>query len=373
MRTIKIISSVLFIGIISFYSCSKGDGDVGQTPEKKSSEKSMLSFKFTTVENPNLADDCAGTISGTNIIIGVPSNTDFTKLIASFTISQLSVIKVGSVVQVNKKTVNNFTNPVNYTIIAEDGSLQHFTVTINKTTPTVAPLLKSAWQTFAYPYNAYFPYDAGSSLSINGHEGNACGPTALAKIFHYMQYPVNGVGSVDFTQNNLHWVCDLTTLNLNYANMPNRLYDTDLEPKYKDVAKLFLACQSVGYYLFIWTGNVNSALVPGLKQYFNLDDGLRVVNRWDYSREEWINLFKNELLNGRPIMVAGRKVTSPAPWEQGSVAGHWFNVDGFNAEGKFHVQINYSNFAEYDDIDNLTGTQGYIAYNSAIIGFKKKQ
>ena len=367
----KLISYVLCTLVI--LSCSKNGGPADPIVEaKKSTEKSLITFGFTNIENPSLIDNCTGTIQGNNVTITLPSNIDFTVLKATFTSSPESTVKVGNAVQQDKITVNNFSSPVTYTIVAEDGSQQNYTVSITKGAQAVAPLIKSKWQTFSYPLNAYFPYDSSSKNSVNGHEGNACGPTALAKILHYMQYPSNGVGKFDYNQWNMQWICDLATLNLNYANMPNQLSSTDPESAYKDAAKLMFATSVASFYVKIWAANVTTELIPGLVQYFMLDPGLKVVNRWDVSREEWINTMKNELLNGRPFMVAGRTTSSPAPWESGSVAGHWFNVDGFNAEGKFHVLVNYGKIEGYYDADDLTGKEGYTAYNSAVIGFKKK-
>jgi len=367
----KLIPYVLCTLVI--LSCSKNDGPGDPIVEvKKSAEKSLITFGFTNVENPSLIDNCTGIIQGNNVTITLPSNIDFTVLKATFTSSPESTVKIGNTVQQDKITVNNFSDPVTYTIVAADGSQQNYTVSITKGAQAVAPLIKSKWQTFSYPLNAYFPYDSSSKNSVNGHEGNACGPTALAKILHYMQYPSNGVGKFDYNQWNMQWICDLTTLNLNYANMPNQLSSTDPESTYKDAAKLMLASGVASYYVKIWAANVTAELVPGLIQYFSLDPGLKVVNRWEVSREEWINTMKNELLNGRPFMVAGRTTSSPAPWGSGSVAGHWFNVDGFNAEGKFHVLVNYGKIEGYYDADDLTGSEGYTAYNSAVIGFKKK-
>lgn len=157
--------------------------------------------------------------------------------------------------------------------------------------------------------------------------------------------------------------------------MPDKLVATDPESKYSDVAKLFLATGAVGHYLAIWSGSVPTGLVPGLIQYFNLDPGLRVVKRWEITREQWINTLRAELIAGRPILVNGRTTDSPAPDQPGSVAAHWFNIDGFDENGMFHVLYNYNDtygqpIEGYYDADNLGGK--YTAYNSVIIGFKAK-
>jgi len=370
--------SLLFVGMTILMSCSKENGSPIDGP-LKSSAKVLLSFDFTIADNSVLTEDCIGVINGSAVSISVPFGSSVTALKASFTSSTSSSVKIGSTAQQSKTTTNDFTNPQVYTVIAEDGTTQNYTVTVTKKALTVAPMIKNKWMTFTYPYNAYYPYNAASTRSINGHEGNACGPTALAKIFATIKYPVNGVGKIDYNETivpaPLYWLCDLTTLNLNYSNMPDKLVATDPESKYTDVAKLFFATAAVGHYLIIWNSEIKPGLVPGLIQYFNLDPGLRVVNRWEITREQWINTLRTELLAGRPILVNGRTTTSAAPGQPGTIAGHWFNIDGFDENGLFHVLYNFNDiygqpFEGYFDADNLGGT--YTAYNSVIIGFKAK-
>ena len=364
--------------MILFLSCSKENGSTIDEP-LKSSAKTLLSFDFTISDNSGLTEECIGNFSGSTVSISVPFGTTTTTLKASFTSSPKSTVKIGSTLQQSKTTPNDFTNPQVYIVVAEDGTTQNYTVTVTKKAQTVAPLIKNKWMTFTFPYNAYYPYNAASSLAINGHEGNACGPTALAKIFHTIKYPVNCVGKIDYhetaTPVPLYWVCDLATLNLNYSNMPDKLVATDPESKYTDVAKLFLATGAVGHYLAIWSGSVPTGLLSGLVQYFNLDPGLRQVKRWEITRAKWINILRTELLAGRPILVNGRTTDSPAPGQPGSIAAHWFNIDGFDENGMFHVLYNYNDtFGQpiegYYDADNLGGK--YTAYNSVIIGFKAK-
>ena len=78
-------------------------------------------------------DGTNGVISGNNIAVTMPYGTNVTALIATFTTSGQSV-KVSSTAQTSGVTPNNFSSPVTYTVTAEDGSTQNYTVTV-----TVAP------------------------------------------------------------------------------------------------------------------------------------------------------------------------------------------------------------------------------------------
>jgi hypothetical protein len=86
------------------------------------SAKEITSFGFT---NPAVV----GVINGTNITVGMPLGTNLNSLVATFTTTGSSV-KVGSTMQVSGTTVNNFTKPVTYTVVAADKSTQAYTVTV---------------------------------------------------------------------------------------------------------------------------------------------------------------------------------------------------------------------------------------------------
>ena len=94
-------------------------------PAPLSSAKDVTSFSIEGLSTTVIA-----TISGNNITATVPYGTNVTSLVASFVSSASSVVTVGSIVQVSGVTANDFTNSVSYTITAEDGSVQTFTVLI---------------------------------------------------------------------------------------------------------------------------------------------------------------------------------------------------------------------------------------------------
>lgn len=235
---------------------------------------------------------------------------------------------------------------------------------------SVEPLIQNDWATFTWPYNAYYP--ESSSGGINGHVGNACGHNAIARLLHYYGFPVNGNEVLDFSDYfGNDWYCDLTKLNLNYSDMPNQLNSNATEEEYHEVAKLFLAAGAVGEKIKIGFSGALAKLPEAMIQYFNFSTNYFIINRWEYSREEWIEFFKYELDHGRPIIVEGRTPDSPAPWEPGGFQGHWWICDGYNEQGEFYVNYSFNNIKGYYDIDNLG--EIYIAYNSAIVGLEPER
>lgn len=230
----------------------------------------------------------------------------------------------------------------------------------------VEPLIQNNWTTFTWPYNAYFPE---SNNGVNGHVGNACGHTAIARILHYHGFPVNGTKVLDFTDYfGNDWYCDLTDMNLNYTAMPHELNWNSPESKYQETAKLFLAAAAVGEKIEIGFRDSHLKVPGALEEYFNFSSNWLILNRWEISREEWMEIFKYELDNERPILVVGRTPDSPAPWEPGGWQGHWWICDGYNANDEFYVNYSFGGIKGYYDIDNLGGI--YTAYNTIIVGLE---
>ncbi|HEY0192089.1 MAG TPA: hypothetical protein VGC42_13305 [Kofleriaceae bacterium] len=95
----------------------------------QSNAKAITAFSFTKAKNSVLGADVTATINGTNIAATVPTGTDVTGLVATFT-STGTIVKVGSTAQTSGTTANNFTSPVAYVVTAADGSTATFTVTV---------------------------------------------------------------------------------------------------------------------------------------------------------------------------------------------------------------------------------------------------
>lgn len=229
----------------------------------------------------------------------------------------------------------------------------------------VGPLIQNNWPTFTWPYNAYYPE---SSTGVNGHLGNACGYTSIARICHYWQFPVNGNGILDFDDFfGYHWYIDLENMNLNYGDMPYELDWNDPEPVYHETATLFLACGAIGEKIEIGFTDGIFRIPEAMQTYMDYSMEMEVLQRWDYSRDEWIAIFKNELDNGRPILIDGRTPSSPPPWEPGSWEGHFFVCDGYNENNQFYMNYMFGGISGYYDIDTM-GT--YSAFHRIITNFE---
>jgi Zn-dependent metalloprotease len=96
-----------------------------------SSAKDITDFRFGSV-----TPAANGTINGSAITVTVPPTADLKSLIATFKHSADATVKVGSKEQVSGATKNDFTNPVTYTVTAQDGTTKSYTVTVTKAVNT---------------------------------------------------------------------------------------------------------------------------------------------------------------------------------------------------------------------------------------------
>lgn len=119
---------LVFVLISFMISCSdSGNGNL-------SSDSKLASFAFQPAFNEGLATSAKGTISGLGITVSIPYGVAFEGLIASFEYTGASVV-IGDKEQISDITENDFSHPVIYTVIAEDGTKTDYTVTVTKDLP----------------------------------------------------------------------------------------------------------------------------------------------------------------------------------------------------------------------------------------------
>ena len=88
------------------------------------SAKAITAFSFSSPAVTGAVDEAAHTIA-----LKVPTGTELTALVATFTTTGASVA-VGAAPQVSGTTANDFTHPVTYTVTATDSSTQAYVVTV---------------------------------------------------------------------------------------------------------------------------------------------------------------------------------------------------------------------------------------------------
>jgi hypothetical protein len=118
------------------------------------SAKDLVAMSFRSTDNPGLSADVIATVSGTTITAAVPYGMSLRTLVAAFSITGASVT-VGGTPQVSGVTVNDFTNPITYRVVAADSSTKDYIVTV-----TVAAAQKDLTDfSFRYAQNQGLPDD----------------------------------------------------------------------------------------------------------------------------------------------------------------------------------------------------------------------
>ncbi len=127
----KIISLLSVLATLLLVTSCEEAG-TGATPGPSSSS-AITAFTFTAADNPSeLSGDVIGTITDETILLRVPYGTDYTALIASFTLAGESAA-VGLTPQESGITENNFSGDVIYTVTAESGDTSDYTVVVKMT------------------------------------------------------------------------------------------------------------------------------------------------------------------------------------------------------------------------------------------------
>ena len=129
---------MLLLALTTLLSCS----DKGNFFYQEAAGPRIISFGFYQEDNPNtLSKDYVADLSsapslGTatvNVALPMPSTVDKSALIARFTTTDGTTIRVNGIDQQSQTTVNDFTIPIDY-IVGKDGINVRYAVTITKAT-----------------------------------------------------------------------------------------------------------------------------------------------------------------------------------------------------------------------------------------------
>ncbi len=116
--------SITLLIITTAISCSKDD-EPAPVEIIKSAEKELTSFSFLSTNNTVLTTDVVANINATakTLIANLPSDSPLTALTPT--------IAVSAKASISPQGAQDFTNPITYTVTAEDGSNSSYTITAN--------------------------------------------------------------------------------------------------------------------------------------------------------------------------------------------------------------------------------------------------
>lgn len=231
----------------------------------------------------------------------------------------------------------------------------------------VLPLLTTAWGQDA-PYNQQCPEKPDDQGTLR-HCRVGCVACAMGQVMNYHQYPTVGTG----TGTNLF----NTSLTVNYgatyyawADMLDS-YATAYTPAQAEaVSTLLFHCGVAVNMIYglqsssTFTAFANN-MTTALSRYFGYDaTTLRTVSRSKYTKAEWLQLIREELSAGRPIIYSGNSDT---------MGGHTWVVDGYDAAGRVHMNWGWLGLSnDYYDIDLDVPGLDFNRQQSMFIGIQPK-
>ena len=239
----------------------------------------------------------------------------------------------------------------------------------------IAPMLPVRWGQGA-PYNVLLPHISGSS---NAHAYVGCVAVAMAQVMAYWQYPPRPTTTIPgYTSSSgkTYQVTmpSLSPIDFDWENMQDTYYTNDSTSQ---------ACMAVADLMRYSTTSLQSNFgltstggytrnIPNrLITYFGYKNSAHYIYRENFNTQSWEDTIYNELAAGRPVAYGGNKQS----------AGHAFVCDGYDGDGRFHINwgwagksngyflLNLLNPSE-EGIGSAAGAYGYVKGQGAAIGLE---
>ena len=234
----------------------------------------------------------------------------------------------------------------------------------NSSYPEAVPeLMVSRWDQMA-------PYNNMVKANLNADAYTGCVATAMAQIMYYHKSPTKGtsgnsyrVSSEDPATNGKQLRVMFGQTTYDWDNMlPTYTVGGYNDVQADAVATLMFHCgvsvnMSYGTNTVGGSGAYDNDVAPAVKQYFGY--ATKFYYRGIYTTEDWMNIIYEEISNGRPVFYGG--VTAGR-------AGHAFVFDGYDADGKVHVNWGWSGDGNgYYDVALLDSPTGSFSYEQDMV------
>lgn len=250
-----------------------------------------------------------------------------------------------------KEWLDDCTNALQWLSEQPDFGLENeSTATRAEVLTPVAPLLGDIKWGQDEPYNMYTPKRSGK------HAPTGCVATALAQVMMYYKWPETGEGS-HTNINEESQTIDFSKSKYDWAAMKPKYAVDDESASAKAVATLMndVGCALDMQYGESESGSNTYSLMTALATYFKYNKGLIRLQRKMFTTDDWNEVLRRELNDEHPILFS-----AGAP----SGGGHQFVLDGYDANGLYHVNWGWNGKSDgYFDINVLDpdfqGTGGY--------------
>lgn len=203
------------------------------------------------------------------------------------------------------------------------------TVSSNSTySATVSPLLGNIMWDQNTPYNNKIPDKMATG----------CVATAMAQVMKYHEYPAKGAGSYSYTFKGRTFSANFAESTYDWNNMLDVYSGVNYSTAEANaVATLTYDCGvSVNMQYTQDSGSAAElfGIVEALINYFGYDPNTQYYSRDYYYSNEWINMLKKELNEGRPLLYFANDAKE--------TYGHAFVVDGYDTSNRMHMNWGWS-------------------------------
>ena len=177
-------------------------------------------------------------------------------------------------------------------------------------------MLRTTWGQ-GYPYNNACPDNC-----LTG-----CVATAMAQVMNFWEKPTQGNGSHTYNDGYYQLTANFGATTYDWDNMLDDYLGNATQAQIDAVATLMFHCGvSVNMTYGQSASSASTSNAPAaLHDYFDYTQ-TTYASRANNS-DNWVNLLKNDLDRGRPIIYSGRSTQS---------GGHAFVCDGYTDDGQFH-------------------------------------
>lgn len=179
------------------------------------------------------------------------------------------------------------------------------------------------WLSYGWPFGEFYPIDPETG---DVARKNSCGPMMLSRAIHFWEHPRFPSGVIEHDFQGLPWYANYDETEYLWDQIYD-FYNSDATEEYYAPAATFTAQVGVASRK---TYDNMYCMPKFLKENFHYSKKTRVVFEEEYTKEEWENIIKNELNNGRICMVGG--------W------GHYYIINGYNSKNEFFTDYSMNDY-----------------------------
>lgn len=247
--------------------------------------------------------------------------------------------------------------------------------------PQVEPMLETDWYQHT-PFNDWCPTFVNDKGQTQ-HHVVGCGATATTQVMYYHRHPLVGQGSTIYSydpkqvihvtepvaENMLELSCNFDTVRFDWNSMAAHYGNKRSSDEAANVAVARL-CKAVGiamHMIYTETSGSGSSfgdMVRALRSHFGYGRDARSVSRNSFADSTWMHIAFEEISNGRPILYGGNSNQDQS--------GHFFVLDGYDADGLFHINWGWGRNSYYDgyfDLNYLSpnNTNSHYSVNQGMV------